>query len=126
MNTETHKTLHSKGEATLASYVIGFILSVALTLGAYGITTNHILSGTPLALFVVLLAIVQLFVQFIFFLHVGKGKSAKWNLGAFGFTLTIVAIVVGGTLWIMHHLNANMMPRMEAGESTITPQTLRD
>jgi cytochrome o ubiquinol oxidase subunit IV len=63
------------------------------------------------ALFVVL-ALLQLFVQLVFFLHLGKEASPRWNLLAFSFAAIVVVIVVGGTLWIMYDLDHNMQMQM--------------
>jgi cytochrome o ubiquinol oxidase operon protein cyoD len=46
----------------------------------------------------------------VFFLHLGQGKDTKWNLVIMLSTLTIVLIVVIGSIWIMNHLNYNMTP----------------
>jgi cytochrome o ubiquinol oxidase operon protein cyoD len=56
-------------------------------------------------------AVMQLFVQLIFFLHLGFEKGPKWNLVFFVSTVGIILIIVLGTLWIMYHLNYNMMPK---------------
>jgi cytochrome o ubiquinol oxidase operon protein cyoD len=89
------------------SYVIGFLLSVITTLLAYFIVVNGIWS-TQVAIYAVLgIAVVQLVVQVVFFLHIGRGS--RWKLLTFLFTLMVVAILVGGSIWIMHNLNYNMM-----------------
>ncbi len=93
---------------TFKSYVIGFILSVTLTLVAYFAVTNHASAAISIILG---LAMVQLVVQLIFFLHLGKGKDARWNIVVFASTISIIVILVGGSIWIMHHLNYNMTPQ---------------
>jgi cytochrome o ubiquinol oxidase operon protein cyoD len=93
--------------ATLKSYLTGFILSIILTLIAYFAVVNHV----PNALIIILtLAIVQLLVQLIFFLHVTKGSDRVWNTVVLFSTVGIVLILVLGSIWIMGHLNYNMMP----------------
>ncbi len=89
------------------SYTIGFILSVVLTLGAYSLVVNHVLTGWNLAFGLIALAILQLLVQLIFFLHLSNESSPRWNLIAFTFMLTVVLIVAIGTLWIMNNLDYN-------------------
>lgn len=92
---------------TYKTYTIGFLLSVALTLGAYFSVVKYI----PNALVIIfLLAIVQLFIQLIFFLHLNKGNDRVWNLAVLFSTFSIILIVVAGSLWIMGHLNYNMSP----------------
>ncbi len=93
------------------SYTLGFVLSIALTIFAYLLVTRRVFSGWGLVYAVVGLAIVQLFVQMFFFLHLGRGKDRRWNLLAFVLMLIIVFIVVAGSLWIMQNLNYRMTPK---------------
>jgi cytochrome o ubiquinol oxidase operon protein cyoD len=102
-------------KATLKGYIWGFILSVVLTLAAAGLVWTH---GNfwgmtvPVALLVpalLVLAVIQLFVQLIFFMHLSAGSESRWRLGAFISTAGIILIVIIGSIWIMNHLNYNMM-----------------
>src|SRR5271154_1342220 len=99
----------------MKSYITGYISSVLLTLAAYALIEIHITSlhetfSHPfLTVAILVLAVVQLIVQLIFFLHLGGGPEGRWNLVIFGPTLAIVLILVVGSLWIMNHLNYNMM-----------------
>jgi len=104
MNTEI-----TQAEGNLTSYTVGFVLSILLTLAAYFSVTQHIFTGNALIIFIAILALVQLVVQLFFFLHLNKMKS-RWNAVIFWFMLLIVAILVGGSLWIMKNLNYNMTP----------------
>lgn len=103
---------------TLRTYTIGFVLSLLLTLAAPGFIwlhgyLHHVFpSHAMLGVLFIVLALVQLFVQLVFFLHVGKEASPKWNLLALCFAGIVVVIVVGGTLWIMHDLDHNMQVQM--------------
>ncbi len=81
-------------------YVLGFVLSILLTLAAY---------FTVSRLAVVALSSLQALIQLLFFLHLGKEASPRWNLIVFLFTLLIGAIVVTGSLWIMYNLDYRMM-----------------
>ena len=94
-----------------ASYVAGFVLSVILTLVAYSLTVNSILSGWGLAYTLIGLALVQLLVQLLFFLHLGNEAEPRWKLLVFDFTLVIVIILVLGTVWVMNNLHYNMTPQ---------------
>ena len=82
---------------TLKSYITGFLLSIALTLSAYFVVTNH---ASNALIIILLLAIIQLCVQLIFFLHVGKGEDGHWNIVTLFSTIAIVLILVVGTIWI--------------------------
>ncbi|MDB5178616.1 MAG: putative cytochrome ubiquinol oxidase chain cyoD [Patescibacteria group bacterium] len=100
---------------TRTSYVVGFVLSVLLTLGAYFVVAQHLpgehpwLSHRVLIGAVVGLAVIQLMVQLFFFLHLGRESKPRWNLTVFLFALMVVTIVVGGSLWIMKNLDYHMM-----------------
>ena len=89
------------------SYIIGFVLSVITTFLAYSFVVNEMWSSDVLVYVVLAIAVVQLVVQVVFFLHIGRGS--KWKLITFLFTLLIIAIVVVGSIWIMQNLNYNMM-----------------
>jgi len=100
---------------TLSAYIIGFVFSIVLTLAAFGLverhlTTDHIFPTHGVAVSVlVVLAVVQLLVQLLLFLHIDKESKPRWNLAALVFALLIVAILVGGTLWIMRNLSHGQM-----------------
>jgi cytochrome o ubiquinol oxidase subunit IV len=100
----------SKAQRTLIMYIIGFVLSLLLTLAAYFSVINHVMSGTMIMLVIAGLAIAQLLVQLLFFLHLGQESKPRFNLLIFLFMVLVVGIVVIGSLWIMHHLDYNMMP----------------
>src|SRR5258708_18027788 len=90
--------------ATLHSYIVGFVFSIALTLAAYSLVVGHVATGETLLVGIVALGVAQLIVQLVFFLHLGKDKSSHWNLAAAVFTLCIVAFIVIGSLPILAHL----------------------
>jgi cytochrome o ubiquinol oxidase subunit IV len=108
----------------LTRYVFGFVLSLVLTLVAFGAVAGAVLPGIEqgwIVAFLLVLATAQLAVQLILFLHLGEEPSPKWNLLAFCFAVLIVGIVVGGSLWIMNHLNHNMGDYNVFEEENITP-----
>ncbi len=98
---------HETGHGTVRSYMIGFILSVVLTVQAYAITENHVLGGWALAFTLAVLAIIQLLVQLIFFLHLNRESRPRWNLQVLVFAVGVVVIIVFGSLWIMNNLAYN-------------------
>ena len=109
VTTHTHAAHNDAGHGSLKSYIIGFILSILLTIIPYLIVVHHLLLGDALAIAIVVLGVVQLLVQLIFFLHLSAAPEQRWNLMTFAFTLLILAILVVGTLWIMWNMNYNMM-----------------
>lgn len=95
---------------TVRTYVIGYVLSLVLTSGAFWLVSSFIhapqaTSPALLARLLVVLALTQLFVQVALFLHVGQEQKPRWNVVAFALTLFMVIAVVGGTLWIMKNLD---------------------
>jgi len=97
---------HDVGADSKKTYVIGFVLSIVLTLIAFALVKADIDYVAPVLL---ALAVTQLFVQMVFFLHIRRGGKPRWNAWAFGFAAVVVAILVIGSLWIMSNLNYRMM-----------------
>lgn len=101
--------IHKIGpHGTLKSYVIGFILSMALTLFAFFLVDQQVLQSSDLVITIVTLAVIQMVIQLIFFFHMNKESPPFWNLCIFLFMALVLGIVVIGTLWVMYHLNYNM------------------
>jgi len=96
----TTKAQHDAGPS-LRNYVLGFSISIVLTLFSFLLAPH---AGGFAAACIVLAALVQLFVQLTFFLHMGRERGPQWNLGIFMFAVTIIGILIGGTLWIMSNL----------------------
>ena len=93
---------------TLPAYILGFVLSLLLTFMAFAIVELRLLSNVYSYVSLALLAITQLFVQSMCFLRLNSSEEGRWNLLPFLFAIFIIAILVGGTLWIMYNLNINM------------------
>jgi cytochrome o ubiquinol oxidase operon protein cyoD len=100
---------HGANHGTLKSYVTGFILSIVLTLISFWVVMSGGVAASSAIPWLVVLAVVQLLVQLLFFLHLGAAKAQRQNTGIFLFTLLLLAIAVGGSLWVMHNANVNMM-----------------
>ena len=94
---------------TLKSYLIGLFLSLVFTFASFILVINHLLGQSELYVAVTALAIAQLFAQVIFFLRLNNTREGLWNTMPFLFTLLVVGVLVGGSLWIMYNLNVNMM-----------------
>ncbi|PWU15944.1 MAG: cytochrome o ubiquinol oxidase subunit IV [Chlamydiae bacterium] len=94
------------------SYLVGFLLSILLTLAAYFIVVEHVFSSRILVPTIIGLGIVQMLIQLLFFLHLGQEPKPYWNCQLFLFMLTILIILVIGSLWIMQNLKYNVMPNM--------------
>lgn len=100
----------------VTSYTIGLLLALILTVAAFTLVLAHTGQAagalpTPVLIgAIITLAMVQLAVQLIFFLHLGQGKDARWNTTAFCVTFFGIFVVVMASIWIMNHLNYNMTP----------------
>jgi len=102
--------METRTTSRVINYTVGFVLSLLLTGGAYIIATNHLFEGWTMMLVLMALAVAQLIVQLVFFLHFGKGTDGKWNRAAFWFIAISILILAIGSLWIMHNMDYNMMP----------------
>ena len=101
-------------------YVIGFLLSVVLTAIPFALVmTNAVADSRITAGIVMLCAIVQIVVHMIYFLHMNTKSENGWTLMALIFTAILVVIVLSGSLWVMYHMNLNMMPQMSGEMSTM-------
>jgi cytochrome o ubiquinol oxidase operon protein cyoD len=96
-------------KGSFRSYATGLILAIVLTILAFGLVMSGALprSATWFAIFGA--AIVQMLVHLHYFLHLDTSSAARWNVFALLFTLLILTIFVGGTIWIMYNLNYRMM-----------------
>nr|WP_298249787.1 cytochrome o ubiquinol oxidase subunit IV [uncultured Halomonas sp.] len=101
---------HNDSHGSVKQYVTGLVLSIILTLIPFGMVMMMDDPGNGVIWAVYGFAIAQILVQLYFFLHLDGSKEQSWNVMAMLFTLVIVAIVVGGSMWIMIELNQNMMP----------------
>jgi cytochrome o ubiquinol oxidase operon protein cyoD len=94
----------------LRGYILGFALAVALTAASFYVAGSHLVWGPSIPVALIVLAIAQMGVHLVFFLHISTGPDSTNNVLALAFGVLIVGLVIIGSLWIMGHLNANMMP----------------
>ena len=99
----------SEDHVTLRSYIAGFLLSLATTIAAYVVVTEKLYSKNGIIAAIAILAVAQFIVQMLFFMHLGQEKKPRWKLLALVFMTGVVMIIVLGSLWIMNHLDYNMM-----------------
>jgi cytochrome o ubiquinol oxidase operon protein cyoD len=107
-----HAAAHDNApHITLDGYLIGFGLSVLLTAVPFYLVMSGVLeSKTATALAITILAVGQIVVHMVYFLHLDAKSEAGWNMMALIFTAVILIIALTGSLWIMYHLKVNMMP----------------
>jgi cytochrome o ubiquinol oxidase operon protein cyoD len=103
--------------ATYKGYVVGFLLSVILTAIPFWLVMAKVLPTTLTSIVILGLAAIQMVVHVIYFLHLDRKSQGGWNLLALIFTAIILFILLSGTIWVMIHMNENMMP--------VDPQTMR-
>ena len=96
------------------TYAVGFVLSVILTAGAFWAVMAHAMSPTATVTTIFVLAVVQIAVHLVCFLHLNFSSEQRWNITAFAFAVLVVFIVIGGSLWIIHNMTDRMMPQMQS------------
>lgn len=112
-------------QASVASYSVGFGLSLLLTLIPFTVVYDRLLSGQWLVAVIITSALAQLIVQLVFFLHLGRESRPRWNLIIFLFMILIVFIIVVGSLWIMQNLDYNMMVSPEETDNYMKQESNR-
>ena len=96
---------------SLRGYLTGFVLAAILTVIPFWLVMGHVMPNKQLLILVILaLAVVQIFVHIVYFLHLDTRSEAGWNMMAFIFTAVLVIIVLGASIWVMYNENVNMMP----------------
>ena len=106
----TPETAREETRAGFRTYLIGLGLATVLTVISFWAAGTPLLWGPGVAIGLAVLAIAQMGVHLVFFLHVTTGPDNTNNVLALAFGVLIVGLVVAGSLWIMTHLNANVMP----------------
>ena len=96
--------------ASLRDYAIGFALSVVLTAIPFALVMTGALPGAVTAVVILLLAVVQIIVHMVYFLHMSPKAEGGWSMVSMIFTIIVVVIMLAGSLWVMSHLHDNMMP----------------
>ena len=92
----------------LTGYIVGLALATLLTVIAFALPSLDLVWRPSLPVALAVLAIAQMGVHLVFFLHVTSGPDNVNNVLALAFGLLVVFLVIAGSLWIMHALDANM------------------
>ncbi|WP_427911407.1 cytochrome o ubiquinol oxidase subunit IV [Ramlibacter sp. MMS24-I3-19] len=103
--------------ATFKGYATGFILSVILTAIPFWLVMAKVLPPGATKFIILGFAAVQVVVHMIYFLHLNAKVEGGWTMLSTIFTIIVVVIMLAGSIWVMYHMNANMMP--------MDPQTMR-
>ena len=97
------------GHLSSTKYLIGFALAVLLTLVSFGLVSIHGISRFSALLGLFIAAILQMLVHLHFFLHLDRSSKQRWNLITLIFSVLLIFIFVGGSIWVMATLNSRMM-----------------
>jgi cytochrome o ubiquinol oxidase operon protein cyoD len=104
-----------ESEGSLGGYLTGFVLAAILTIIPFWLVMGHVFESRGLTIFLVLaLAVIQIVVHLVFFLHLNTHSQEGWNMIAFIFAAILVTIVLGASVWALYHENALMMPMAPA------------
>jgi cytochrome o ubiquinol oxidase operon protein cyoD len=114
-----HHDDHLEAHGSLKDYTIGFILSVILTAIPFWLVMGHVIPPATTKVVILGFAAVQVIVHMIYFLHMNSKSEGGWNMMALILTVILLFIVLSGSLWVMYHMNANMMPSMDAGQDAV-------
>ena len=104
---QTDEDISSEG---YRSYVIGLVLALLLTAVSFGVAGTKLVWAPSIPVALMVLAVAQMGVHLVFFLHLTSGPDNLNNTMALAFGVLIVLLLITGSLWIMSHLNHNMMP----------------
>jgi len=106
-----HDDHDDAAHGSLRDYVTGFILSVILTAIPFWLVMGKVFADPGVTTLVILgFAAVQIVVHMVYFLHMNPRSEGGWNMLAMIFTTVMVVIILAGSMWVMYHMNANMMP----------------
>jgi cytochrome o ubiquinol oxidase operon protein cyoD len=106
---------HDDGHSpsTLKGYMTGFFLAVVLTAIPFWLVMDKVIPNSQtLAVVILTFAAIQIVVHMIYFLHMNTKAEGGWSMLALIFTLVMVVITLSGSIWVMYHMNSNMMPGM--------------
>jgi cytochrome o ubiquinol oxidase subunit IV len=94
-------------------YALGLALAVGLTAASFWVRGTDLVYGPGLAMALLVLAVAQMGIHLIFFLHITTDPDNENNVLALAFGVLIVCLIVFGSLWVMEHMNHNMAPMQE-------------
>ena len=114
-----HDDDHLHAHGSFKDYTIGFILSVILTAIPFWLVMTHQLAPGTTKFVILGFAAVQVVVHMVYFLHMNSKSEGGWNMMALILTAILLFIVLTGSVWVMYHMNANMMPNMGNDGSSV-------
>ncbi|MFJ3075457.1 MULTISPECIES: cytochrome o ubiquinol oxidase subunit IV [Pseudomonas] len=106
-----HDTHHEGNHGSVKSYMVGFVLSIILTAIPFGLVMFPSLPKNLTVLVVVAMAVIQVVVHLVYFLHMDRSKEQRSNVSTFLFTTLVIALLVGLSLWIMFSIHYEMLAK---------------
>ena len=106
-----HDTHHEGNHGSVKSYMVGFVLSIILTAIPFGLVMFPSLPKNLTVLVVVAMAVIQVVVHLVYFLHMDRSKEQRTNVTTFLFTGLVIALLVGLSLWIMFSIHFEMLAK---------------
>ena len=101
---------HPSLRTELRSYIIGLVLAAVLTAASFWSLDEHVIYGPGIVMALIVLGLAQVGVHLVFFLHLTTSPDNTNNALALAFGVLIVSLIFFGSIWVMYHLNANMVP----------------
>jgi cytochrome o ubiquinol oxidase operon protein cyoD len=118
---DEHHADHHEEEgphSSFSGYMLGFMASVFLTAIPFWLVMGDVFSSRNTTVLIILaFALVQILVHMVYFLHMNFQSEGGWTMLSLIFTVILLFITLAGSLWVMHHMNVNMMPSMMSGGS---------
>ncbi|HTW73515.1 MAG TPA: cytochrome o ubiquinol oxidase subunit IV [Steroidobacteraceae bacterium] len=97
----------------IRGYLIGLLLAIGLTVAAFWALHTHLIYGPGIMMAVVVLALAQMGIHLVFFLHLTTAPDNINNALALAFGVLMAGLIVFGSVWVMNHLNHNMLPMQQ-------------
>jgi cytochrome o ubiquinol oxidase operon protein cyoD len=122
-NHDEHHDHHDHHEeegphSSFSGYMLGFMASVFLTAIPFWLVMGDVFSSRNTTVLIILaFALVQILVHMVYFLHMNFQSEGGWTMLSLIFTVVLLFITLAGSLWVMYHMNVNMMPSMMSGGS---------
>ena len=91
------------------SYLLGLAIAIVLTIASFYVARTHIIYGPSIPVALVALAVAQMGIHLVFFLHITTAPDNTNNVLALALGVLIVFVLVFGTVWVMAHMNQNML-----------------
>lgn len=104
-----HQSQHEE-HGTIGAYIVGFVLSLIFTIIPYYLVTQKVMTGRTLIAAILGIALLQMVIQLVFFLHLGRGPKPLYNIVFFFATAGVIVITIGASLFIMDNLYRTMSP----------------